>query len=130
MPYGVFGCWEWTRSRNGNGYGKLNVNGRTTYAHRYAYEVTRGSIVEGLQLDHLCRNRACCNPFHLEAVTQRENIRRGQSGYGLQRTVCSKGHPLSEATAWHQGGKGGWKCKQCHRELVLRRYHERRLQSR
>src|SRR5690349_20028702 len=76
------GCIEWTGTRNTKGYGRIargGVNGRFLMAHRVAYELARGPIPEGLQLDHLCRNRLCCNPDHLEPVTRQENVARGRA---------------------------------------------------
>lgn len=93
------GCWHW-RGALRNGYGVINAgghNGRTLYAHRVAYEALVGQIPAELQLDHLCRNRACCNPAHLEPVTQRENILRGTSVAArfAERTHCEKGHAFT-----------------------------------
>lgn len=71
------GCWEWTGTKNQFGYGRLCRDGRRVVAHRWLYERLRGAVPAGLQMDHLCRNRSCVNPDHLEPVTQRENLRRG-----------------------------------------------------
>jgi len=80
---GENGCWEWTAYILPNGYGWFGLvtgaNQRNALAHRVAYEFVVGPVPTGLQLDHLCRNRRCVNPDHLEPVTRRENILRGQS---------------------------------------------------
>lgn len=67
------GCWEWTGAAASTGYGRI---GGSDYVHRVSHETYKGPIPEGHQVDHLCRNRICFNPQHLEAVTQEENLRR------------------------------------------------------
>lgn len=69
-------CLRWKGSRNWGGYGQISVGGRQQRVHRVAYELAKGPIPEGLEIDHLCRVRDCINPDHLEAVTHQENIRR------------------------------------------------------
>lgn len=77
--YPVTACWLWQGQQNRNGYGRIKIQGRWLMVHRVSYELHIGPIPEGLVLDHLCRNRLCCNPQHLEAVTVRENTLRGEA---------------------------------------------------
>lgn len=98
---GLDDCWEWRASRDSKGYGKFQFDGRIRPAHRASYELAIGPIPEGLEIDHLCRNRACVNPGHLEPVTHRENCLRGTSpaAEAARKTHCVKGHPLDEANS-------------------------------
>jgi hypothetical protein len=67
-------CWLWMASTRGTGpYGRFKVDGRDVVAHRFAYELTKGAIPDGFQVDHRCRNRLCVNPAHLRVVTQKQN---------------------------------------------------------
>jgi hypothetical protein len=93
------GCWLWLGARIAGGYAQLNVkrdDGRwiPIRVHRFMYERFRGPIPDGLVLDHLCRRRACINPWHLEAVTSEENTRRGDAAKALRSGRCKRGHEL------------------------------------
>ncbi len=96
-------CLPWPGPLNGSGYGSLYWNGKVEMAHRVVYEEFKGPIPSGLQIDHLCRNRACINPNHLEAVTRSENARRACGD------VCPSCLSLYEPV----GTKGKRRCKPC-----------------
>jgi len=119
------GCWEWTGPLNGYGYGRLFVggHGRFVMAHRYSYERFIGKIAQGLTLDHLCRVRHCVKPKHLEAVTNRENIRRGESPFAKKArlTRCIHGHRFDKANTYIKPN-GTRHCRSCGRIRDRARY--------
>lgn len=116
------GCWEWLGSKSG-GYGSLGSSGG--YVHRIMYEAAKGPIPDGLTLDHLCRNKACCNPDHLEPVTCRENTARGLSpvARNMRKTHCPQGHAYDEGnTYWKRGIYNMERtCKECNRRRARER---------
>lgn len=111
------GCWIWIASEKGNGYGQFSdAEGRVRSAHRVAYELFIGAIPEGLQIDHLCRNRACVNPSHMEPVTNKENTLRGVgfAAVNAAKTHCAAGHPYS-ADNTYVTSLGHRQCRECRR---------------
>lgn len=123
-------CWRWLGRPHKSGYGRHSPKpGVIVYAHRYSYELNVGTIPEGLQLDHLCRNTMCVRPDHLEPVTQRVNQLRGEgpAAINARKTHCPAGHPLDEHAYTWTGLSGAThrRCRACNTEAA-RQYRRRR----
>ena len=114
-------CWNWKGGLR-NGYGAFTItlskgSYRPSYAHRIAYKLLKGEIPTNLQIDHLCRNRACVNPKHMELVTRKENLRRGYSPQAInaRKTHCVHGHPLEGGNLLSAPLRiGKRQCRICH----------------
>ena len=122
-------CSIWPGSISSEGYGRYWRDGRQVYAHRAAFEAAFGPIPDGLVIDHLCRNRACVNPEHMEAVSTRETTLRADSpaARAARSDVCAHGHPYDDANTLVRSSRTrtGWvrtwrQCRTCHREHMRR----------
>jgi len=114
------GCHQWTRPPRG-GYGSFTYRGKERFAHRWIYEQANGPIPKGLEIDHLCRNQLCVNVEHLEAVTHRENVLRGDNftARKARQTHCIHGHPFDEENTIVRidaKGRTGRQCRTCKNE--------------
>lgn len=111
-------CWLWTGGLNRNGYGRTTHpdTQRTVAAHRLVYEVLIGPIPAGMQLDHLCRVRRCVNPHHVEPVTQRVNLLRGETiaARAAATEACPAGHPYAGRNLYI-APSGDRRCRECHK---------------
>lgn len=120
-------CWIWTASCQPTGYGQFMVreNGKSKnkYAHRVSYELSFGPIPDGLHIDHLCRNRKCVRPEHLEAVTCKENVSRGKRLI----THCPKGHEYTEDNTYYNTARHRF-CRECSR-INAQGYRDARSQK-
>lgn len=120
------GCWEWQGATT-RGYGRFMAAGMNVLVHRFAYETFVGPIPEGMHLDHLCRNRSCANPAHLEPVDAAENNRRS-APYREVTITCRNGH--DRATFGYVRNDGRTECRRCTREQAARYDREHREQRR
>lgn len=122
-------CWQWTGGGWPSGYGTLRVDKRTKVTvHRFSYELHVGPIPDDLVIDHLCRNHGCVNPKHLEAVTFRENILRGENraAQHARKTHCLRGHSFDSPNGY-RNKHGHRLCHACDRIRYETRMERRRL---
>lgn len=121
------GCWQWLSTQTGRGYGSFWHERRVVAVHRLSFEKLRGAISKGLTIDHLCRNRLCVNPLHLEPVSVRENILRGigPTAQHARQTHCLRGHAFDASNTYYTRGTGFRYCRPCNAERN-RSYRERK----
>jgi hypothetical protein len=114
QPEPMSGCWLWTGNTNGRGYGRVYLGARRQpLAHRVVYELTRGSVPIGLELDHRCRVTLCVNPDHLDAVSHAVNIGRALQHGPLPRSTCQRGHSMEKARIRTKHGRPYRLCRVC-----------------
>lgn len=127
------GCWLWGGFVcKKSGYGVFHpMDELQERAHRFSYRYFKGPIIPPLVIDHLCRNRRCVNPAHLELVTRKENTLRGEgeAAKNAAKTACKRGHPFTLENTIHViAKKGRWRsCRECKNEKERARYHRVRL---
>jgi hypothetical protein len=122
-------CWVWTGA-TAEGYGVIQIDGGPFKAHILSYTWAKGDIAEGQERDHLCRNRPCVRPDHLEAVTHWTNVARGISPHGKNavKTHCPQGHPYDEENTFINS-QGSRTCRICARAASMRAYYRRQSAS-
>jgi len=124
-------CWNWLAFKNHDGYGSFRYNGRMMLAYHFPYELIKGKIPQELELDHLCRNRACVNPDHLQAVSKSQNQRRGFgiTGINARKTHCKNGHEFSKENTYIKLNNGRV-CKICSNNAHKVRYKKNPMKYR
>lgn len=108
-------CWPWLRGRTTAGYGTVYYKGKHGYAHRIMFEMFREPIPKGMFIDHICRNKKCCNPSHLRIATPRQNALENSIGpiaANALKTNCKRGHLLSGENVYVPA-RGGRECRAC-----------------
>lgn len=121
------GCWNWKLYVNAEGYGSICVNKKHWAAHRFSYVTFKKNIPKGLVIDHLCRNTSCVNPDHLEPVTNKENIMRGNGicVINARKTHCKRGHAFTKQNTLHKNGNLNHRtCRACASSLYDKKYQK------
>lgn len=112
------GCWTWLGAKSFNGYGNVRIDKKQYRAHRVSYEDKNGAIPKDKVIDHVCLNKSCVNPNHLEAVSQKINAQRAL--LGKRNLFCKKGHEMNEKNTYLSGNSRS--CKKCKLQYLKYRY--------
>jgi len=112
------GCWNWTKAKNQKGYGHFKINDKSLKPHRIVFETFNGEIKKNYVIDHLCKNRICCNPDHLRQVTIKQNTLENSNSLqsiNARKTHCIRGHIFDDSNTYLIHYKNGIKrqCKKC-----------------
>jgi hypothetical protein len=109
------GCWNYTGALDPRGYGRCRNRDGTSLVHRVVFQAVVRDLAADELLDHACRNHACCNPLHLEPVSNKLNSRRGigPAGTSARKTHCARGHEFTEANTWRNPRNGVRQCRKC-----------------
>ena len=116
-------CWNWTGFKNAQGYGHFRMKDHVYKAHRVSYLIKYEKIDSDLYIDHLCRNTSCVNPSHLEQVTHKENIIRGDgiTASNARKTHCKYGHEFTPENTYQKSM--GRECRTC-KKLMMREFRK------
>ena len=115
-------CWTWKGEIVSSGYGRFPWQSGRILAHRFSFSLVNGPIPAGMFIDHICRNRSCVNPSHMELVTHRDNVLRGigPTAENARKTHCKNGHQLEEPHVYRYGNNR--QCRICALARSMRRY--------
>lgn len=129
MPCPMSGCWLWFGAIDSDGYGNWWDGEKYVKPHRVTYELGHGPIADGLVIDHKCRTRSCCNPDHVEPVTNAVNVQRGADYAWSQKQLCAAGHELTEANTLLKDNKRHRTCRECNRLRAAKWREEQKRSS-
>jgi len=118
-------CWDWIGTTLQRGYGHFKLKRKNWRPHRLSFAIHKGDLIKGLELDHLCRNRSCCNPEHLKQGTHKVNVLRGESvsAINAKKTHCKRGHEFAEENTYVYPN-GGRSCRICQKMHDYNNYHK------
>lgn len=123
-------CITYKVNISDQGYGRISLNSKTYKAHRIVYKLFKGALSKHLEIDHLCRNRACINPEHLEQVTHKINVLRGEStnAKNARKTHCKRGHVLKGRNVYIVNKKGHRSCNTC-KKAYSKNYYRNKIKN-